>query len=138
MADYCQTEIVSMENEIKNILEDDYKEILTFKEEKEKFLFVITSSINVLVNNIINNSKDSFLKMIKYDWNTNEDVVQESKYVKELKTISKESFIEISPVLSKKYYSRFCDSFVATFISVFFSNIKKLRKISDQGINKLI
>jgi hypothetical protein len=107
MADFCQSEVVSMEQEIKNIIDDDFKEIITLKEEKNLFLFVITNSITVLVNNILNNSKDIFLKMLRFDWTSSIEVVEESKYVKELKNSFNEGISELTILLSKKYFSRY-------------------------------
>jgi vacuolar protein sorting-associated protein 53 len=150
-AEYCLETTQQLEDKLKEKLstpsspnskvnDEDNKHKINFTNEKDVFMAVISSSIQLLVIDIENSCEPALNAMTKISWHNFSVVGDQSSYISAIINHIK-NFVPIvrdNLTNSRKYFTQFCSKFVINLITRFVNNILKCRSISQIGIEQLL
>ncbi|KAH3679933.1 hypothetical protein WICMUC_000676 [Wickerhamomyces mucosus] len=130
-ADYCSITITQLEDKMIEMVDTEFKENINFDPVKDSFLKLINESINLLISKISHDSEFSWREFSNTDWNSLQEVGDQSRFVVSLKTILNENFSKILPKFSRDLYIRnLCDKTVEITINQFLINLIKIKPIA--------
>ncbi|EPZ34552.1 hypothetical protein ROZALSC1DRAFT_26786 [Rozella allomycis CSF55] len=137
--DYCHKTTQQLEEKIKDLIDVDLKEAVTFQNEIDSILLMISNSIKDIVKFIETESSPMFSIMTKLPWSTQSSVDDQSSYVASLNNLLKQSIEKCSETIqSKTFFQSVCDKFVDSFLQVLLQNIYKCKTISEVGAEQLL
>ncbi|KAL0480844.1 vacuolar protein sorting protein VPS53 [Acrasis kona] len=138
IADYCQQNIESVEDELKSILEEPFSNQVDLSQEQAKFYTVLKLGVDVLIMNVMNTIEIELNnKMLKINWSTFEDTGDQSEYVSSICGFLNESVPSICNHLPLSRFKFFCDNLVVVFWHVYISYIYKCKRLSDMGAKQI-
>jgi len=138
MADYCQEELDQTQDVLYQVIDEQYRNQVTFSDEKGKFYKVLKSSIEVLVMSLMNSIDMHLHTMSKMPWGTYNSVGDQSDYVLQLTETLEEEFPRVATELPSQHFQFACDSFIITFTHAFQDYLSKCKKISNAGAQQLL
>jgi hypothetical protein len=129
-ADYCNTTIGQLEERLIELVDEKYKQKISFEKSKDSFLKLISLSLNILVHKIETESEFAWREMANTNWAHMEDVGDQSRYIATLRDILIRNCSNILPKFSREIYVRnFCDKVVETTVNQFLASIVKIKPI---------
>ncbi|KAJ3481813.1 hypothetical protein NLI96_g7407 [Meripilus lineatus] len=155
-ADYCHTTALEvtqrsgihpigltnysqLEEKIREKVADDFKPRVSFQEECDQFVSVISSAIQTLVREFEAACEAAFLNMQRTAWATLSLVSGQSSYVDELTLAIEQLFELIKPrIEQKKYLRNFLDKASGAILGRFTSALVKSRPLKEIGAEQLL
>ncbi|KAI3609669.1 garp complex subunit [Moniliophthora roreri] len=138
-ADYCQTTASELEDKIKGKINEDYKEKISFQNECELFVGVISSAIAVQLRELESACEPAFTTMLRSSWSTLSQVVGPSAYTAELIRVTEQVIEVIKPTVEqKKYLRNFLDKASSLLIAKFTHSLVKSRPLKEIGAEQLL
>ncbi|KAH3687278.1 hypothetical protein WICPIJ_001740 [Wickerhamomyces pijperi] len=129
-ADYCSTTVQQLEDKIRELIDEPFKDRIDFEPIKDSFLRLINQSINLLIHKISTEVSFSWREFNNTDWENLQQVNDQSRYVISLRNILNENFNVILPKFARDVYTRnLCDKVVDLVITQFLANIVKIKPI---------
>ncbi|EFC49881.1 predicted protein [Naegleria gruberi] len=137
-ADYIQQNTQPLEEELRGLLQEPYSAQIDLSQEQEKFLGIVKSGIEMLVNNLMNVLEKPLSEMLAKNWGIMESVGDQSGYVSNIVQNLNDIAPYIANSLSLDNFKFLCDRFTITFITTFLSNIYKCKKFSRVGAHQML
>ncbi|KAK1230251.1 Vacuolar protein sorting-associated protein 53 [Marasmius sp. AFHP31] len=138
-ADYCQTTASELEEKIKSKVNDEYKEKVTFQNECDLFLSVISSAITVQLRELESASEGAFTTMQRSPWSTLSQVSGPSPYTEELiRVVEQVAEVIRATVEQKKYLRNFFDKACSLLVAKFTNSLVKSRPLKETGAEQLL
>ncbi|KAG1752867.1 Vps53-like protein [Suillus lakei] len=127
-ADYCQTTALELEENIKEKIQDGFKERVTLQAERDLFMIAISATCD-----------GAFTTMSRMSWEKLNQVTGQSSYVDDLAR-AVESFCDIiKPLIEqKKYLRNFFDKACSLVLTKFTNAMVKSRPLREIGGEQLL
>jgi hypothetical protein len=138
-ADYCQTTTSQLEDKLKEKIDVDLKDKISFAPEREAFMTLILTTIKVLVRGVENALEPAWASMQKINWAGVNGVGDQSHYISMMDAV----LISLVPSIRNnlgqtKYFRTFCDKLTESIANRLLSTIYKLKHISEVGAEQLL
>ncbi|KAL0274108.1 UNVERIFIED_CONTAM: hypothetical protein PYX00_006616 [Menopon gallinae] len=139
-AEYCLETVQQLEDKLKEKIDKELADKVNMSQEQDIFHNVISSSIQLLVQDLETACDASLAVMTKMNWQSVESVGDQSPYVTAISGHLKATVPLIRDQLasSRKYFTQFCVKFSSIFIPKFISSLYKCRAISTVGAEQLL
>ncbi|ESO10106.1 hypothetical protein HELRODRAFT_72764 [Helobdella robusta] len=139
-AEYCMETTQQLEDKLKEKVNADLVDRIDLHAEQNLFHGVITSCIQLLVQDLEGACDPALTAMSKVSWQNIESVGDQSSYVNAIINHLKSNIIVIGQNLqsSRKYFTQFCIKFATSFIQKFVNALFKCKPISTVGAEQLL
>lgn len=138
-ADYCYTTCNQLEEKIKGRLDESLKQSVDLQSQADSFMGIASAAVRGLVRQVEINLEPCWREMRNTPWSKIEAVSDQSSYVGELLSQTKEKAAEILPLLHKQQYARaFSDHLIELMSSLFISNVFQCKPVSETGAEQVI
>jgi len=136
--EYCADTVEALQDLIQDKIDPEYKEKIDMNAEQEAFHDSSTKAIKLLVSGLILRVDSAFKEMSSINWGSMNVVGEESKYVRSIHDTIQPFVASVSELLPSSYFRNFCDKLASSFITSLYSNISKLKRISESGTQQLL
>ncbi|CAM1308632.1 VPS53 (predicted), partial [Pycnogonum litorale] len=139
-AEYCLETTQQLEGKLKEKVDVNLAEKINLNGEQDIFHNVISSCIQLLVQDLEAACEPALTTLIKIQWQSVEAVGDQSSYI----TAVTSHIRLIVPVIrdnlasSRKYFTQFCVKFANSFIPKFIGHLFKCKPISTEGAEQLL
>ncbi|KAG8970352.1 Vacuolar protein sorting-associated protein 53 [Tulasnella sp. 419] len=138
-ADYCQSTSLELEEKIKERIQEEYREKITFQAERDLFLSVISTAITVLLRELENASEYALLAMQRLQWGNQDQVSGQSQYATDLvQAVDSAVGLIRDHIQQKKYLRNFYDKASSLLITRFTNSLVKSRPLKETGAEQLL
>ncbi|CAK8671956.1 unnamed protein product [Clavelina lepadiformis] len=139
-ADYCLETTQQLEGKLKEKVDHNLASRIDLSEDRAAFSSVISTSIQLLVQDMESACEPAFTAMSKVSWTNFEHVGDQSSYVNTITSHIKQTVPLVRASLSsaRKYFTQFCIKFVNSFIPRFISALYKCKPIGTVGAEQLL
>jgi len=94
--------------------------------------------VKALAGSLENKLEPALITMVKVPWGNTEFEGYQSEYVTQIATVLSSNIPVYHTWLSSSHFKYFCDLFAGSFIPRLVSQIYKLRRISNEGVDRLM
>lgn len=137
-ADYCYTTCNQLEEKIKGRLDETLKQTVDLQSQADSFMGIASAAVRGLVRQVEVDLEPCWREMRNTPWSKIEAVSDQSSYVGEMLSRTKEKASAILELLHKQQYARaFSDHLVELMSSLFISNIFQCRPLSETGAEQV-
>lgn len=137
-ADYCYTTCNQLEEKIKGRLEETLKQTVDLQSQADSFMGIASAAVRGLVRQVEVDLEPCWREMRNAPWSKIEAVSDQSSYVGELLSRTKEKASSILELLHKQQYARaFSDHLVELMSSLFISNVFQCKPLSETGAEQV-
>ncbi|PPQ89469.1 hypothetical protein CVT25_011995 [Psilocybe cyanescens] len=138
-ADYCQSTALELEEKVKEKINPEFKEKVTFQVECDLFVSSISTAINVILREFEANCDPSFITLGRTSWSTVNQVSGPSPYTGELVKMAEQVVEYIKPLIEQKKYLRNIFDKTSSIILVKFTNsLVRSRPLKEIGAEQLL
>ena len=138
-ADYCYTTCTQLEEKIKGRLDESVKQSVDLQSQADSFMGIASAAVRGLVRQVEVFIDPCWREMRNTPWSKIEAVSDQSSYVGELLSRTKEKASEILPLLHKQQYARaFTDHVVELMSSLIISNVFQCKPVSETGAEQVL
>ncbi|KAM3854779.1 LOW QUALITY PROTEIN: vacuolar protein sorting-associated protein 53 homolog [Vipera latastei] len=139
-AEYCLATTQQLEEKLKEKVDDSLVERISLMGEMDTFSTVISSSIQLLVQDLDGACDPALTAMSKMQWQNVEHVGDQSPYVTSVILHIKQNvpIIRDNLASTRKYFTQFCIKFANCFIPKFINHLFKCKPISMVGAEQLL
>ncbi|KAJ5719069.1 hypothetical protein N7493_007524 [Penicillium malachiteum] len=138
-ADYCYTTCNQLEEKIKGRLDESLKQSVDLQSQADSFMGIASAAVRGLVRQVEVELEPSWREMRNTPWSKIEAVSDQSSYVGELLSRTKDKAAEILQLLHKQQYARaFSDHLVELMSSLFISNVFQCKPVSETGAEQML
>ncbi|KAJ6080383.1 hypothetical protein N7467_010136 [Penicillium canescens] len=138
-ADYCYTTCNQLEEKIKGRLDENLKQSVDLQSQADSFMGIASAAVRGLVRQVEVELEPSWREMRNTPWAKIEAVSDQSSYVGEMLSRTKDKASEILQLLHKQQYARaFSDHLVELMSSQFISNVFQCRPVSETGAEQML
>ncbi|RWS30651.1 vacuolar protein sorting-associated protein 53-like protein, partial [Leptotrombidium deliense] len=113
---------------------------INMRSEQDLFHNIISSAIQMLIQDIEAGCEPAFTVMTKTQWSTVETPIGQSAYVTTITNHLQQIFPFIRDNLqeARKYFTQLCNKFATIFIPKFINNLFKCKNLSQGGAEQLL
>ncbi|XP_013358919.1 PREDICTED: vacuolar protein sorting-associated protein 53 homolog [Chinchilla lanigera] len=139
-AEYCLATTQQLEEKLKEKVDVSLTERINLMGEMDTFSTVISSSIQLLVQDLDAACDPALTAMSKMQWQNVEHVGDQSPYVTSVILHIKQNvpIIRDNLASTRKYFTQFCIKFANSFIPKFITHLFKCKPISMVGAEQLL
>ncbi|TFK53541.1 hypothetical protein OE88DRAFT_1655697 [Heliocybe sulcata] len=138
-ADYCQRTAAELEETIRERMDRDYKDKITFQAEQDIFVSVVSAAITVLLRELEAACETSFAALTRTTWSTVNQVSGQSPYVTDLVAGIEGVVDAVRPMIEqKKYWRNFLDKASSLILTRFTNALVKSRPLKEIGAEQLL
>ncbi|XP_028375901.1 vacuolar protein sorting-associated protein 53 homolog isoform X1 [Phyllostomus discolor] len=139
-AEYCLATTQQLEEKLKEKVDISLTERINLTGEMDTFSTVISSSIQLLVQDLDAACDPALTAMSKMQWQNVEHVGDQSPYVTSVILHIKQNvpIIRDNLASTRKYFTQFCIKFANSFIPKFITHLFKCKPISMVGAEQLL
>ncbi|KAJ2922569.1 hypothetical protein H1R20_g14519, partial [Candolleomyces eurysporus] len=138
-ADYCQTTALELEEKIKEKINPEYKEKISFQAERDMFVSTISAAIGVQLREFELICDASFIALARMSWATVNQVTGPSAYTGELVKAAEQVTELIKPLVEqKKYLRNFFDKACSLILVKFTNSLVRSRPLKEIGAEQLL
>ncbi|XP_037958686.1 vacuolar protein sorting-associated protein 53 homolog [Teleopsis dalmanni] len=139
-AEYCLETVQQLEDKLKEKVTLAYVNKIDMSEEKDVFHRIISSCIQLLVQDLEAGCEASLQAMSKIQWQSISNVGDQSAFISTICSNFKHTVPVIRDTLatSRKYFTQFCHKFVNTFIPKFINVLYKCKLTLSDGSNNVL
>ncbi|XP_007935623.1 vacuolar protein sorting-associated protein 53 homolog [Orycteropus afer afer] len=139
-AEYCLATTQQLEEKLKEKVDVSLTERINLTGEMDTFSTVISSSIQLLVQDLDGACDPALTAMSKMQWQNVEHVGDQSPYVTSVILHIKQNvpIIRDNLASTRKYFTQFCIKFANSFIPKFITHLFKCKPISMVGAEQLL
>ena len=121
-------------------MDPDFVNRISFNGEQNIYIGVITSCVQLLVQELESACEPHLSQMVKMSWSNVESVGDQSPYVSGLINIAKQMIPIVRDNLasSRKHFTQFCVKFANNFIPKFLQHLYKCKPLSTVGAEQLL
>ena len=113
---------------------------ISFNGEQNIYIGVITSCVQLLVQELENACDPHLSQMVKMQWANVDSVGDQSPYVSAVLNVAKQMvpIVRDNLASSKKHFTQFCVKFANNFIPKFLQHLYKCKPLSTVGAEQLL
>ncbi|KAK3774031.1 hypothetical protein RRG08_030113 [Elysia crispata] len=139
-AEYCMETTQQLEEKLREKVDAQLRLAVDLSAEQDMFHTVISSCIQLLVQDLETATEPALTAMTKMPWSTIEAVGDQSGYVTAITAHLKQNIpvIRDNLVASRKYFTQFSVKFVSSFIPKFIGTLYKCRPTSTVAAEQLL
>ncbi|KAK7794507.1 hypothetical protein R5R35_004724 [Gryllus longicercus] len=139
-AEYCLETTQQLEQKLKEKVQPELADRISLSQEQDVFHNVISSCIQLLVQDLEAACEPALAVMSKISWETTETVGDQSGYVTAVTAHLKQTVPVVRENLasSRKYFTQFCVKFANSFIPSLLKQLSKCRNVSTVGAEQLL
>ncbi|KRX53091.1 Vacuolar protein sorting-associated protein 53 -like protein [Trichinella sp. T9] len=140
-AEFCAETSHQLQEKLKEKAGDlALHEAFDFTNEREMFHGVVSSCVQVLVQDLETACEPALQTMTKMQWANVDTVGDESRYVASIRQHLRQCVVRIRDCLgqARKYFMQFCFRFVNAFVPKFINAILRCRPVSVTGAEQLL
>ncbi|KAJ5803544.1 uncharacterized protein N7503_005994 [Penicillium pulvis] len=138
-ADYCYTTCNQLEEKIKGRLDENLKQSVDLQSQADSFMGIASAAVRGLVRQVEVELEPSWREMRNTPWSKIEAVSDQSSYVGDLLSRTKDKAAEILQLLHKQQYARaFSDHLVELVSSLFITNVFQCRPVAETGAEQML
>ncbi|KAJ5224278.1 uncharacterized protein N7469_007781 [Penicillium citrinum] len=138
-ADYCYSTCTQLEEKIKGRLDETLKESVDLQSQADSFMGIASAAVRGLVKQVEVDLEPCWREMRNTPWSKIEAVSDQSSYVGEMLSQTKEKASQILQLLHKQQYARaFSDHLVELMSSLFISNVFQCKPVSETGAEQML
>ena len=129
-----------LELKLKEKVDPDFVNRISFNGEQNIYIGVITSCVQLLVQELESACEPHLSQMVKMSWSNVESVGDQSPYVSGLINIAKQMIPIVRDNLasSRKHFTQFCVKFANNFIPKFLQHLYRCKPLSTVGAEQLL
>lgn len=138
-ADYCYSTCTQLEEKIKGRLDEALKNSVDLQSQADSFMGIASAAVRGLVKQVEVDLEPCWREMRNTPWSKIEAVSDQSSYVGEMLSQTKEKASQILQLLHKQQYARaFSDHLVELMSSLFISNVFQCKPVSETGAEQML
>ncbi|KAF5328679.1 hypothetical protein D9619_011656 [Psilocybe cf. subviscida] len=138
-ADYCQNTAFELEAKVKEKVNPEFKEKITFQVECDMFISAISTSINVILREFESCCDPSFITLSRTAWSSVNQVSGPSPYSTELVKAAEQVTEGIKHLIEQKRYLRNIFDKASSIVLVKFTNsLVRSRPLKEIGAEQLL
>ncbi|KAL1457860.1 hypothetical protein WDU94_008049 [Cyamophila willieti] len=139
-AEYCLETTQQLEQKLKEKVDPNLMNKIDLSNEQDVFHNVISSCIQLLVQDLELACEPALTAMVKTNWSSVESVGDQSGYVTAITSHLKQSvpLIRTNLSSSRKYFTQFCVKFANSFIPKLVQHVFKCKPLSTVGAEQLL
>lgn len=138
-ADYCQTTAIELEEKIKEKINPEFKEKISFQAERDLFISTISSAIGVQLREFEVTCDTSFTTLGRTSWSSVSQVSGPSAYTGDLVKAAEQMTELIKPLIEqKKYLRNFFDKACSLILVKFTNSFVRSRPLKEIGAEQLL
>ncbi|RDB16847.1 Vacuolar protein sorting-associated protein 53 [Hypsizygus marmoreus] len=138
-ADYCQTTAVELEDKIREKINEEYKEKVSFQDERDMFVSVISAAIVIQLRELESACDAAFSTMARTSWTSLSQVSGQSAYAGDLVNAAEQVIETIKPLVEqKKYLRNLFDKACGLILGKFTNAIVRSRPLKEIGAEQLL
>ncbi|EIW83097.1 hypothetical protein CONPUDRAFT_121483 [Coniophora puteana RWD-64-598 SS2] len=138
-ADYCQTTASELEDKIKEKINDDLEEKVSFQTERDLFMSVISSAIGIQLKELESACDSAFNIMSRTSWSSLNQVTGPSQHITGLARNIEQVADVIKPLVEqKKYLRNLFDKACSLVLTKFTNALVKSRPLMEIGAEQLL
>ncbi|KAF9479029.1 hypothetical protein BDN70DRAFT_921489 [Pholiota conissans] len=138
-ADYCHTTALELEEKVKEKINPEFKEKVTFQNECDLFVSAISTGINVILREFESGCDPAFIALARTSWSTVNQVSGPSPYTGDLVKAAEQVIELIKPLIEQKKYLRNLFDKASSIILVKFTNsLVRSRPLKEIGAEQLL
>ncbi|KAJ6122985.1 hypothetical protein N7512_005450 [Penicillium capsulatum] len=138
-ADYCYTTCTQLEEKIKGRLDESLKQSVDLQSQADSFMGIASAAVRGLVRQVEVDLEPCWREMRNTPWSKIEAVSDQSSYVGEMLSRTKEKASEILQLLHKQQYARaFTDHLVELMSSLIINNVFQCKPVSETGAEQML
>eukprot|EP00457_Paulinella_chromatophora_P001678 gb/GEZN01001680.1/.p1 GENE.gb/GEZN01001680.1/~~gb/GEZN01001680.1/.p1 ORF type:complete len:936 (-),score=172.77 gb/GEZN01001680.1/:76-2814(-) len=135
---YVQETLPALEQGIKDVVDDIFKEYVTLEAVTEDFASLLHRAVKALVGAMTSAfNKGPLTQMTKMPWSTWSSVGDQSEYINLFHACLKLDVAEVRQVVSARYFALFCTQLASAVIPAFVAAIFKCKRVSNVGGHQL-
>ncbi|KAG2016360.1 hypothetical protein CC2G_009531 [Coprinopsis cinerea AmutBmut pab1-1] len=138
-ADYCQTTALELEEKIKEKIDADWKEKVSFQAERDLFVSTISTAIGVQLREFEVACDPPFITLGRTSWSSLNQVTGQSPYTDEFVKAAEQVVELIKPLVEQKKYMRnFLDKACSLILVKFTNALVRSRPLKEIGAEQLL
>ncbi|KAG7098487.1 hypothetical protein E1B28_000431 [Marasmius oreades] len=138
-ADYCQSTAFELEDKVKGKVNNEFKDKISFQEECDLFLSVISSAIVIQLRELEAACDPAFSAMLRSPWSTLSQVSGPSAYTADLIRSIEQVVEVVRPTIEqKKYLRNFFDKACSLLVAKFTNSLVRSRPLKEIGAEQLL
>ncbi|TEB37202.1 hypothetical protein FA13DRAFT_1682098 [Coprinellus micaceus] len=138
-ADYCQNTATELEEKIKQKINPEYKEKISFQNERDVFISAISSAIAVQLRELEVVCDPPFITLARTSWSTISQVSGPSAYTGDLVKSAEQVTELMKPLIEqKKYLRNFFDKACSLILVKFTNSVVRSRPLKEIGAEQLL
>lgn len=138
-ADYIINNINDLQEKFKNLINEDYKDKISFELCHDWYFELINKSIICLLNKISDDLKFPWRQFENNNWNNMDSVNDVSTYMIDFKACLNNNIKLILPLIIRDGYIRnFCDKLIENIIYSFMNHLKLIKPLSILNIEQIL
>ncbi|KAJ3505368.1 hypothetical protein NLJ89_g7457 [Agrocybe chaxingu] len=138
-ADYCQTTALELEQKVKEKINPEFKDKITFQVECDLFVSSISTAINIILREFETNCEPAFAALSRTSWPTVNQVSGQSPYTTDLVKAADQVVETIKPLVEqKKYLRNFFDKASSVILVKFTNSLVRSRPLKEIGAEQLL
>lgn len=136
-ADYCYTTCTQLEEKIKGRLDESLKQSVDLQSPADSFMGIASAAVRGLVRQVEINLEPCWREMRNTPWSKIEAVSDQSSYVSEMLSRTKEKASEILQLLHKQQYARAFTDHLVELMASLINNVFQCKPVSETGAEQV-
>jgi vacuolar protein sorting-associated protein 53 len=136
--EYCADTMEALEELVRDTIDEEYKARVDMISDQEQFHEITAKSIRVLVSGLTNRMEGAMKNMASANWGACDAVGEESGYVLNIHEEAEPFVKTIRHLLPTSYFRTFCDKFAVSFMTAYYDNLLRVKRISEPGTQQLL
>ncbi|CAH0515125.1 unnamed protein product [Peronospora belbahrii] len=137
-AEYCAETLSSLEEVIRATIDKTFSEAIMLSQEINTFHDVGAAAMKCIVTGLETLLDDELVTLYKANWRAWDTVGDESMYVMQMGEKLRAFVPVLRQMLSKLYFTNFCDKFAASFVPKILQAVMKCRKVNQVATQQLL
>jgi hypothetical protein len=131
--EYCNGILPALDDHIKKVIEESYKDKVDLESSQELFRLLINQSIQTLLNSMDAKVNEQYVSMIKMNWATFKEVTDNLVCIKNIKNILKSTTKVLEQSMNSTYYSYFMNKLGPFIVKSYMEAVYKIKKCNEEA-----
>ncbi|KAG6819237.1 hypothetical protein H0H93_013895 [Arthromyces matolae] len=138
-ADYCLSTASELEDKIREKINEEFKERVSFQAERDMFVSVVSAAIVIQLRELETACDAAFSSMARTTWTASGQVTGQSPYAGDLVSAVEQVMETVKPLVEqKKYLRNLFDKACSLILAKFTNAIVKSRPLKEIGAEQLL
>ncbi|KAG6845073.1 hypothetical protein H0H87_000977 [Tephrocybe sp. NHM501043] len=138
-ADYCLSTASELEDKMREKINEEFKERVSFQAERDLFVSVVSAAIVIQLRELETACDAAFATMARTTWTATNQVSGQSAYAGDLVSVAEQVIETVKPLVEqKKYLRNLFDKACSLILAKFTNAIVKSRPLKEIGAEQLL